>query len=185
MNLNDNQDQTEQVFKKEDAYQILTLINAWIDNIDTKISFALALVGVIIGFTCDNGFPNAFQRIIEVTKLVELNNGEIFAVIFVGFFYLTCFLSIVYFMLAIKARIKNPNNAFSLFFFGSIGKMELLNYKEKVNKITEKELIEDLEEQIHTNSRICNQKVNWYNKGINSLFITVVLWFICITFNLI
>ena len=166
MGQNNNQNSTGQGFKKDDAYQTLSMINTWIGNIDTKISFALALAGVLIGMIFSGGLPNAFQRITQVSKLSELNGGEIFAVLLVGLLYCASFLSIVSFMWAIIARVKNLNNASSLFFFGSIGAMELQNYRDKANQITEQDLIDDLEEQIHTNSRICNQKAKWYNNGI-------------------
>lgn len=51
MGQNNNQNSTVQGFKKDDAYQILSMINTWIGNIDTKISFALALAGVLIGLS--------------------------------------------------------------------------------------------------------------------------------------
>lgn len=185
MGQNNNQNSTGQGFKKDDAYQTLSMINTWIGNIDTKISFALALAGVLIGMIFSGGLPNAFQRITQVSKLSELNGGEIFAVLLVGLLYCASFLSIVSFMWAIIARVKNLNNASSLFFFGSIGAMELQNYRDKANQITEQDLIADLEEQIHTNSRICNQKAKWYNNGIKFLLITIILWFICMAFRMI
>lgn len=185
MGENSNKQRENLAFNKEDAYQALSLINTWISNIDTKTSFALALVGVLIGMIFSDGIPNAFQKISEVSKLAELNGGEILAAILVVLLYLVSFLSAFCFMWAIIARVKNQNNAPSLFFFGSIGKMELQNYKDKANKITDRELVEDLEEQIHTNSRICNQKAKWYNRGIKILLVTIVLWFICMSFGLI
>ena len=163
MDQNHNQQQENIVFKKEDAFQTLTLINTWIGNIDTKISFALALAGVLIGMIFIFCLPNSFQSITQLSKLSELNGGEIFAVLLVGLLYCASFLSIISFMWAIIARVKNMNNAPSLFFFGSIGAMELQNYRDKANHITEQELMDDLEEQIHINSRICNQKAKWYN----------------------
>lgn len=63
--------------------------------------------------------------------------------------------------------------------------MELQNYKDRANSITEQELIEGLEEQIHTNSKICNQKAKWYNIGIKFLLGTVILWFVCMVFRMI
>lgn len=180
-----NQNSNGQGFEKEDAFQALSLINAWIGNIDTKISFALALVGVLIGVIFSGGIPNAFQKIMQVSKLSELNGGEIFAVFLVGLLYCASFLSIVSFMWAIIARVKNMNNATSVFFFGSIATMKLQKYREKANHMTEQELIDDLEEQIHTNSRICNQKAKWYNNGIKFLLIAIILWFICMAFRMI
>ena len=185
MGQNNNQNSTGQGFKKDDAYQTLSMINTWIGNIDTKISFALALAGVLIGMIFSGGLPDAFQRITQVSKLSELNGGEIFAALLVGLLYCANFLSIVSFMWTIIARVKNLNNVSSLFFFGSIGAMELQNYRDKANHITEQELINDLEEQIHTNSRICNQKAKWYNNGIKFLLITIILWFICMAFRMI
>ena len=185
MEDNSNQNSTNPGFKKDDAYQTLTLINTWIGNIDTKISFALALAGVLIGVIFSGGFPSAFQRITEVTNLAELHGGEILAVILVGALYCVSFLSVISFIWAIIARIKNPNDSPSIFFFGTIGKMELQNYKDRANSITEQELIEGLEEQIHTNSKICNQKAKWYNIGIKFLLGTVILWFVCMVFRMI
>ena len=185
MEQNNRQSSIEQGFKKDDAYQTLSMINTWIGNIDTKISFALALVGVLIGMIFSGGLPNAFQRITEVSKLSELNGGEIFAALLVGLLYCASFLSMVSLMWAIIARVKNMNNISSLFFFGSIGDMELQSYRDKASHITEEELINDLEEQIHTNSRICNQKAKWYNNGIKFLLITIILWFICMAFRMI
>lgn len=77
------------------------------------------------------------------------------------------------------------NNAPSIFFFGSIGNMTLENYKNAVKDMDEKEMIDDLEEQIHTNSKICSLKAKWYNMGIKFLLLTVILWFVCMIFQLI
>ena len=165
-------------FKKEDAYETLGIINTWIGNMDTKVSFAL---GVIF----EKGIPNAFERITEVSKLAELSGGEIIAAILVALLYLSSFISILCFMLSIIARVKNLNNASSAFFFGSIGNMTLENYKNAVKDMDEKEIVDDLEEQIHTNSKICSLKAKWYNKGIKFLLVTVILWFVCMIFQLI
>ncbi len=182
---NNNLQHVNQAFTKDDAYQSLEMINAWISNIDTKVSFALALAGVLIGIIFGEGFPNALKRICEATKMVELSGGEIIASILVCLLYIVSFLSIVSFMLAIIARVKNLNNAPSIFFFGSVGKMSLQNYMDKVCQMTEEQIIRDIEEQIHTNSRICTEKAKWYNIGIKFLMVTIVLWFICMVFRLI
>ena len=49
MENNNNLTQENRAFKKEDAYETLGIINTWIGNMDTKVSFALALAGVLIG----------------------------------------------------------------------------------------------------------------------------------------
>ena len=185
MAQNDNQQHEYKAYKKEDAYETLGIINTWIGNMDTKVSFALTLAGVLIGVIFEKGMPNALKAIGKVTKLSELSGGEVIAACLVCLLYLVSFISILCFMLSIIARVKNLNNAPSIFFFGSIGNIPLKSYKNKVNDIEEKGLIDDLVEQIHTNSKICSLKAKWYNKGIKFLLLTVVLWFVCMIFQLI
>ncbi len=185
MPLNSNNQQVNQIYTKEDAYQSLEMINTWISNIDTKVSFALALVGVIIGFVMEMGMPASIQKVCELSDDTKLTCIDIISVIIVLLLYMVSFLSIICFLLAIIARVKNLNHTKSIFFFGSIGKMSFPNYKDRVKQLTEQEIIEDLEEQIHTNSQICIQKVKWYGIGINFLVATIVIWFICMLFRLI
>lgn len=182
---NDTQGRPNKAFKKDDAYETLGLINTWIGNMDTKVSFALALAGVLTGVIFEQGMPNAFHRITEVSKLGDLSGGEIIAAILVALLFLVSFISILCFMLSIIARVKNSNNASSVFFFGSIGSMTLENYKAAIKDMDEEKIIDDLKEQIHTNSKICSLKAKWYNRGIKYLLTTVILWFICMIFQLI
>lgn len=180
-----NQQQEEKAYSKEDAFRSLEMINMWISNIDTKVSFALALVGVIVGMILGDGLPNSLQRVGEVSRLAELNGGEILAAVLVCLLYTVSFSTVMCFMFSIVPRVKNLNNSSSVFFFGSIGKMSLQNYKDRVRQMTEKQIIDDLKEQIHTNSKICSQKTKWYNIGTKFLFVTIILWFVSMVFRLI
>lgn len=185
MAQDNNQQQVNIAFAKDDAYRSLEMINAWISNIDTKVSFALALVGVIIGFVMEMGMPVSVQKVCGLSGDEKLTCIDIVSVIIVVLLYIVSFLSIISFMLAIIARVKNLKRTQSIFFFGSIGQMSFLNYRDRVKQMTEQEIIEDLEEQIHTNSQICVQKVKWYGIGINFLVATIIIWFICMFFRLI
>jgi hypothetical protein len=182
---NQQESNTQIIFTKEDAYKTLEITNTWIKNIDDKVSYALALAGIVIGFVFGTGLPNSFKIVSGISKLEELNGGEIIGVILVCSLYIVSFLSILYFILAIISRIKNVNNAQSIFFFGSVTTMKLQDYKVRINSMSEQEIIEDLEEQIHTNSMICSKKVKCYNIGIRFFMATIILWFICMTFRLI
>ena len=179
------QQQQNKAFDKEDAFETLGIINTWIGYIDTKVSFSLALSGALIGVIFDKGMPRIFKRIAEVSNLQVLSGGDLIGALLVALLYLSSFISILCFMLSIIARVNNPSNAPSVFFFGSIGNMTLENYKSAVKDMDEKEMIDDLEEQIHTNSKICSLKAKWYNKGIKFLLATVILWFVCMIFQLI
>ena len=54
------QQQQNKAFDKEDAFETLGIINTWIGNIDTKVSFSLALSGALIGVIFDKGMPRIF-----------------------------------------------------------------------------------------------------------------------------
>ena len=171
-------------FSKDDAYQLLTIINTWIGNFDSKSSFGLALVGILVGFTFTDSIPSAFIRIAEASKLADLNACEVVGAVMVVLLYLSSLSSLIYLMLVITARTKNPNTSQSKFFFGSISNFDLQEYKEKVSVMTEKDMLSDLEEQIHTNSKICTLKAKYYKKGTQALFATVLLWSACKIFRL-
>ena len=180
-----NQHQQKLALDKEDAYETLGIINTWIANIDTKVSFSLALSGALISVIFDKGMPRIFKRIAEVSNLQVLSGGDLIGALLVALLYLSSFISILCFMLSIIARVNNPSNAQSVFFFGSIGNMTLVNYKSSVKDMEEQDIINDLEEQIHTNSVLCSLKAKWYNRGMKYLLATVILWFICMIFQLI
>ena len=60
MENNNNQTQENRAFKKGDAYETLSIINTWVGNMDTKVSFALALAGVLIGVIFERVCPARF-----------------------------------------------------------------------------------------------------------------------------
>ncbi len=62
---------------------------------------------------------------------------------------------------------------------------KLPDYIGKINKISEEDIIKDLEEQIHINSMICSKKAKYYNMGVKFLMVNIILSFICMTFRLI
>jgi len=62
MENDNNQTQENRAFKKEDAYETLGIINTWIGNMDTKVSFALALAGVLIGVIFEKGIRKSLGQ---------------------------------------------------------------------------------------------------------------------------
>lgn len=93
------------VYTKEDVYRTLDMINNWINNIDTKVSFALALAGILMGF---------------IFNMTLSDNEGTMVLVLTLLLYIANFGALLYFVLAITARVDNPNNAQSIFFFGSI-----------------------------------------------------------------
>ncbi len=183
--LNNNllQDERKEVFGKEDAYQVLEMMNSCIRDTDMKVSFTLAFVGVLVSSIFGEELPNAFQKIANELNICKVEAIDILAVMLVLLLYGVSFFAIIYFILAIIARVQVHNH--SVCFFGSVSKMKLDEYKDKVKNISEKEMMEDLKEQIYINSCICSLKVSYYNKGIKCLVVSIGCWFICMIFQLI
>lgn len=89
--------QKQKSYNREDAYKTLEIINGWIGNMDAKISFALAFVGILVGYIFSNGMPQIFGKIANVNKLSELSGVDIFAAVVVVLLYVISFASIAKF----------------------------------------------------------------------------------------
>lgn len=171
-------------FSKDDAYQTLELINSWINNVDTKVSFALAYVVVLIGFVFYNAgtVPVAIQSFLDANKKYD---DIILGAFLVVSLYGSSLISIIMFFIAMLGRTKNSSDRASVLFFGAIASMKLNDYKSKIMNMNDKDIEKDLLEQIHTNSTICVKKFRFYNLGICFLITATVLCFVCMVFQLI
>lgn len=168
-------------YSREDAYQSLEMVNSWINNVDSKVSYALAFIGVIIGFVFIQGTPKAFTNISQAD---EITCRMLLESILVVLLYIASFLAIVFLVLAIIARTQFQTSKRSAFFFGTIANEEKNSYVERVTKMSEKEIIEDILGQVHINSGICLRKMKLYNIGITFFTISIILCFICMIFHL-
>ncbi len=171
-------------YTKEDAYQTLTMINSWISNIDTKISFALAFVGILIGTIFSSGIPKSLQPIFNTKKLSDIKFGQYFAAAVIIILLLMCLAVIINLLLGMKARVKEKAENDSIIYFGAISKKSLGEYQSIIGKINETEMLDDLTEQIYINSKICTKKANFYNNALIYLIISVLVWFISKTLDL-
>lgn len=169
-------------YNKEDAYQTLELINFWISNIDTKTSFALAYVAVLMGFAFAHGTPTVFKEIMDTCPPAM---ASIFKLILVLALYGASMGATIHLFLAVIARVKNDSGKTSLLFFGAISEMSLNDYKSKILNMDDKDITKDLLEQVHTNSKICTRKIKRYNSGIVCLIIATVICFIGVAFGII
>lgn len=163
------------VFEKEDAFKTLELTNGWIGSMDTKASFLLAYLAVVMGFVVSNGLPSVFK--LPVPK--PLTTHYIAAVICVIALYLFLVFAVISLLETLIARTKNNSDRKSMLFFGEIATLSLNDFKAKILNRTEDELIKDLLEQVHTNSKICVKKSAYYNWGVRFTFLSTVLYIAC------
>ena len=75
MENDNNQTQENRAFKKEDAYETLGIINTWIGNMDTKVSFALALAGVLIGVIFEKARSLLLEAGAQTNTVQEVKNA--------------------------------------------------------------------------------------------------------------
>lgn len=178
---------------KEDSFKRLELVNFWISNIDNKISFILAFVGVFIGFVISKGLPDIFKYIssIAIKDLVTLNFGQVISIFMLVAMYLSAISCLILLLLALIGRIdskvykEHKLKTNSLLFFGSIANMNYSSYKEKCEKESKGQLINDINSQIYINSKICDHKFKLYNYSIKLLISSFIIFFICALFNII
>ena len=177
---------------KEDLYKKLELINFWISNIDSKISFALAFAGVFIGFIISKGTPTILGDTANVPlkDIINLNFGELFSIILIIVLYSSALFSLILLLIALKGRINNnlykeyKLNTKSLLFFGNIANMNYAEYKKKTEKTNNILLTNDINSQVYINSNICTYKFRLYNLSINFIIFSVITFCICIIFNI-
>lgn len=178
---------------RENSFKKLELVNFWISNIDNKISFILAFVGIYIGFIISKGMPNVFKDIsnIAIKDIVTLNFGQVFSILIIVIMYLTAIFCLILLLLALIGRVDSKIykdhklKINSLLFFGSIANMNYSNYKEKCERESKGQLINDINSQIYINSKICDYKFKLYNYSIKLLISSFIIFCICELFNII
>lgn len=175
----ENQENNHVNFTKEDALQSLASIQSWITAMDSKASYAITFVGVLIGFMLGSE-----DRKFDITKFIcrikiVITKGPFNWSEFLFFVLCICsFISILCFLEVLVARIKNTKEPKSNFFFGTIGSRDFATFKRELLTASDAMILDDLLSQIHINSQICNKKAKWYNRGHKCLIITVIIWFV-------
>lgn len=177
----------EDKFSKDDAYRNLERVNYFISSADTKTSFVLAFVGVIMlaFFTSgmiDEGFTS-FLAIVSKLKLSDLKGAFVVltAISIPGFIF---FLVKGTFRLiaALTAKIdphefKNQNLVLSSnLFLGSIAAKRFDEFSSELDALSSDELAKDINSQTFINAKICNLKFQNYNLGLKNIRLTIVFF---------
>ena len=176
--VNNNQEH----FTKEDSKEFFDNINSWINNIDSKISFALAFSGIFLL----NVFENGNDFIINVKNLfISFSIILLLQILLQIAMYSVNILSIYFFIKALTPKIKRINQQKSLLFWGDISTFNLNEYKNRLNQLNNEKIKNTYIEQIYTNSIICKNKCKNYNYGLQCMFIGFVLFVICLFLNIV
>lgn len=153
--------------KKEDLWKNFENINKWINNCDSKSMILFGFIGAI-GFLLNKELFNVDFS--QLGILIWLN------IILVTIFVLTYMGAIYYLFKSINPNITGKYN--SLIFFGNITSK---NYKKFDNELNDKnyKIEEDLQKQVHINSKIVVQKYSNFKRSLfllgGSLIVYVIV----------
>ncbi|KAA6451361.1 Pycsar system effector family protein [Bacillus swezeyi] len=176
---------------KEEAVQTLERINFWISNCDTKISFSLAFAGILLGGFFSSGIitgslnklMKGLKEIDKDTPYLKIQYLEITTIVLVVFIILMI-VSLTYLFRGKKGSIDTGvfNEADlskdSILFFGTIQNKSFIAFKNSVIEIKKDDLVNDYLSQVYINSKICNRKFTLYNKGVNWLIASTIVFII-------
>ena len=119
---------------REGAEFTLEQVNSWINNVDSKVSNALAFSGVLIGFILIQGTPQAFT---ELTAIEDIGFVSFLKAALVVSLYVVSLVAICFFLSAILCRVTVPSGIKSHLFFGAIQDMTYQEYCKEFKDLTE------------------------------------------------
>lgn len=180
----------EKDFEIQDLESRLARVVEWVRACDTKTSFLLALVGVMLPIALQSkllqdDMMTAFKQIGDKAfGCVGILNA-IYVVVIMGFgllLLISCwkFLNVLYakrseslserIFGSSKETIDSSVFKDSLLHFHQISKLTYEQFKSDFDAETSDDLREDLLSQVYINARRCNEKYSDYNDGVRYLF---------------
>ncbi|WP_455543543.1 hypothetical protein [Intestinibacter sp.] len=201
MRRNNKNNHVIEKYSKEDAYKTLDMVNMWIGNVDSKISYSLTFIGVLLGFFLANKKPINISEIVNkiLMKIQEIpKHGikltlkgidlkdiiSVIILILICAFIFTSAKACIYLYKGIKGRIdpevykQNGLVTKSNIFWNSISNQKYSDFYKNIRSLDKDNLMKDISSQIFINSKICTEKFENYNKGVKYISISIILFFI-------
>lgn len=151
----------------------LERIIGFVANCDSKVSYLLSAVGIILTilFTVKPTNLNFLKSALSSDETNVLLGFSVLAIILSSFYFLQ---GIYQLSQALTARTKiHSGNSSSMIFFGAISAQAGSNdYLQSIEK-NEYSYREDLACQIYINSKICTEKFERYNKGFKLILLSL------------
>ena len=167
--------QTELSSKTEESKYIYDLVNRWIENADNKVSVSCGVFGGVYGILAFLGERITGQSIkqdwFRTTAMICFFASAIIMGISI-FFYV---LAINPNLISKSKKTKQGHKRYYPVYYGDIAGMELDHYLKAVNKVNTTSFIDEIQREIHINSRICLRKMKRYRIGIWTSFAAIIL----------
>lgn len=172
-------------FTKEDSYRNLERVLHWISNYDLKM---LALVGIFTIFIVLLISSDLLEEVLaeipplEQMLVLNLKNGLLIAIVaLLGLLILLFVRSMILLLEGLGAKINQGfENKESFLFFGSIADKTYGHFRELLETISTKDIVEEIDSQMYIHSILCLRKMERLKKGIQALKIAFVIFFVLI-----
>lgn len=150
--------------------KLLQTIHEWIRAADQKISIFLAFLGII--FT---GAPQLYKSLFNNSFYVENYYVASFFIICSAIFFIPICFCLIWALksktTALREEKTKTNHKKSILFFNDIAVLDLNEFRNKINKFENYE--QELENQIHANSKVCARKLRYFNLSITFFIILI------------
>lgn len=176
MGTQELRDRDKNEFKIESEKYVYDKVNGWIENADNKVNISCGIfVGIfgVITFLSEKIVPSE-----EVNEYWRTIYHWSFA-ISLGLMLV----SILYYVLAINPNLGKSGKVTSKkfpVFYGDIAEMTSEEYQKAMSKASEQEFINELQDEIHYNSKVCNRKMRRYKTGLwlslAAVFFSSISW---------
>ena len=153
--------------KKE---KLLTTIHEWTRATDQKISIFLAFLGIFFTTAIDplhKLFDKAFYDLCDYWTPFFV----ITALLFVGAASVYAIWGLKGRFVASKHRKRHSPHSESILFFKHIADLDLEDFRKKIHHVKDYE--EEVENQIHANSKVCSRKLGYFNSSIFCFLISI------------
>ncbi|MCR5629593.1 Pycsar system effector family protein [Eubacterium sp.] len=165
--------------KMEICKYVFDHVNRWIENADNKVSSACAIFTVV--FTVITYLAQIYIKEPPAKAQVDDTIKKIYIFAF-GLSLVVMFISLVFFLKAIipnlKSSGKNETKKVFPIYFGDICKIEVEDFQRMIDKVSERQVLEEIITEIHFNSGICMKKMKNYRIAVIFAFGAIILAFV-------
>jgi hypothetical protein len=152
----------------DEAFNVLDRVIGFINNCDSKASIVLSGTVAILAIIFSG---EGVKKIVDTVSAIlfspsgKPSTGETAYLVLLIVSLTLLIIGLAYLMLTVIARTKTSGS--SAIYFGHIAQLkDAAAYNKRILSSTEKELLEDILNQIYINSSICSRKYKHYNRGL-------------------
>lgn len=173
----------------DELVEILDRNSSWIENCDNKASIILGMIGVVAGiFLATDYVGKIYNIILHMTSKENLSFGSI---VFLLILTLSVLGMIIGCLLLIKVLVprykieeykRRGINKESVIHYSSIAKHKsFTKYKNKLIRLSNEDMSEDIMEQIYVCAIICQKKFTAYKSGLYFCTVSFLIFVLMVT----